>query len=185
MAVFFKATGWNISAAAKIALKRRKKAEKEPSQKKNAGKSPTMRRQPEDLGLRQTSALLPPRFCDVSALSFPKSAAVRHAGFFVFAPASNKALSRRCCPSGFLRKSPEQRPLPPWQLSRHLPKNPARETAEPAHEKLRIESPPSGHARTSRVRFPASPAENRVCHPPSRTRESSRATKTAPLTRIY
>ena len=94
MAVFFKVTGWNISAAAKIALKRRKKAEKEAAQKKNAGKSPTMRRQPEDLGHRQTSALLPPRFSRRQRSDFPKvsrSATCRH---FVFAPASTKRQRR-------------------------------------------------------------------------------------------
>lgn len=62
MAVFFKVTGWNIRACAKIALKRRKKAKKEASLKKNAGMSATMRRRPDDLGRRQTFALLPPRF---------------------------------------------------------------------------------------------------------------------------
>jgi hypothetical protein len=86
MAVFFKVTGWNISAAAKIALKRRKKAEKEAAQKKNAGKSPTMRRQPEDLGRRQTSALLPLRFSRRQRSDFPKVSCSAHVGFLFLRP---------------------------------------------------------------------------------------------------
>ena len=88
MAVFFKVTGWNISAAAKIALKRRKKAEKEASQKKDAGMSPTMRRLPEDLGRRQTSALLPPRFSRRQRATFSKVSRSATCRYFVFAPAS-------------------------------------------------------------------------------------------------
>jgi len=93
MAVFFKVTGWNISAAAKIALKRRKKAEKEAAQKKNAGKSPTMRRQPEDLGRRQTSALLPLRFSRRQRSDFPKVSRSATCRIFVFAPASVKPVA--------------------------------------------------------------------------------------------
>jgi len=88
MAVFFKVTGWNISAAAKIALKRRKKAEKEASQKKDAGMSPTMRRLPEDLGRRQTSTLLPPRFSRRQRATFSKVSRSATCRYFVFAPAS-------------------------------------------------------------------------------------------------
>ena len=91
MAVFFKVTGWNISAAAKIALKRRKKAEKEASQKKDAGMSPTMRRLPEDLGRRQTSALLPPRFSRRQRATFSKVSRSATCRYFVFAPASSIA----------------------------------------------------------------------------------------------
>ena len=90
MAVFFKVTGWNISAAAKVALKRRKKAVKQASQKKNACMSPMMRRQPDDLGSRQTSAVRPPRFLRGQRAKFPK---VSHSGTcrnLVFAPASLK-----------------------------------------------------------------------------------------------
>jgi len=42
-AVFFKVTGWIICAAAKIALKHRKKAEKAASRKKTTGHAPKMR----------------------------------------------------------------------------------------------------------------------------------------------
>jgi len=94
MAVFFKVTGWNISAAAKIALKRRKKAEKEASQKKDAGMSPTMRRLPEDLGRRQTSALLPPRFSRRQRATFSKVSRSATCRYFVFAPASVELLSK-------------------------------------------------------------------------------------------
>jgi len=76
--------------AAKIALKRRKKAEKEAAQKKNAGMSPTIRRQPEDLGRRQTSALLPPRFSRRQRADFFKVSRSATCRNFVFAPASTK-----------------------------------------------------------------------------------------------
>jgi hypothetical protein len=68
-------------------------AEKEPSQKKNAGKSPTMRRQPEDLGRRQTSALLPPRFSRRQRSDFPKVSRSATCRIFVFAPASVKPVA--------------------------------------------------------------------------------------------
>ena len=62
MAVFFKVTGWNISAAAKVALKRRKKAEKEASQKKNVDIRTKMRPSNADICRHQLQSLLPPRF---------------------------------------------------------------------------------------------------------------------------
>lgn len=90
MAVFFKVTGWNIRAAAKIALKRRKKAEKEASLKRNAGRSATMRRQPDDLSRRQTSALLPPRFSRRQREKIHGVSRIGRNRIFVFAPASLK-----------------------------------------------------------------------------------------------
>jgi Transposase DDE domain len=92
MAVFLKVTGWNICAAAKIALNRRKKAGKEAAQKKTTGMAPELRRLPEDLGRRQTSTLLPPRFSrrqrgDIFKVS--RSVSCRQ---FVFAPASDYSL---------------------------------------------------------------------------------------------
>jgi|GEM_PF-625086 len=88
MAVFFKVTGWNICAAAKIALKRRKKAGKTASQKKNAGMLPPMRRESANLGRRQISALLPPRFSRRQRAIFSKVNRSEPCRNFVFAPAS-------------------------------------------------------------------------------------------------
>ena len=63
-------------------------AAQEASQKKDAGMSPTMRRLPEDLGRRQTSALLPPRFSRRQRATFSKVSRSATCRYFVFAPAS-------------------------------------------------------------------------------------------------
>ena len=53
MAVYFKVTGWNICAAAKIALNRRKKAEKSAAQQKDVGIRTKLRPANADICRRQ------------------------------------------------------------------------------------------------------------------------------------
>ena len=62
MAVYFKVTGWNICAAAKIALNRRKKAQKAAAQQKNVDISTKKRPSNADICRRQIQSVLPPRF---------------------------------------------------------------------------------------------------------------------------
>jgi hypothetical protein len=62
MSVYFKVTGWNISAAAKIMQKRRKKAKMEAVQRKNTGIYGTMRRYSTTLTRGKAFSLPRPRF---------------------------------------------------------------------------------------------------------------------------
>lgn len=55
MAVFLKVTGWNIFAAAKIALKRRKKGQKGTAQKNSTLHAPQMRRLPAEIHRRRAT----------------------------------------------------------------------------------------------------------------------------------
>ena len=91
MAVFFKVAGWNICTAAKIALKRRKKAEKAASKKKNTGHAPKMRRLAGDSSRCRPIDVLPPRFSHRQRADFSKIGRRAGSRIFVFAPASEKA----------------------------------------------------------------------------------------------
>jgi hypothetical protein len=88
MAVFFKVTGWNICAAAKIALKRRKKAEKEASRKKTSGHAPKMSRLSGDSSRCRPAGVLPARFSRRQRSNFSKIGRRAGSRIFVFAPAS-------------------------------------------------------------------------------------------------
>jgi len=93
MAVFFKVTGWNICTAAKIALKRRKKAEKAAPKKKNPAHATKMRRLAGESSRCQPTAVRPPRFSHQQRVGFSKSGRRAGSRIFVFAPASSQAHS--------------------------------------------------------------------------------------------
>ena len=62
MSVYFKVIGWNICAAAKIALNRRKKAEKAAAGQKSVGIRTKLRPANADICRRQIQSVFPPRF---------------------------------------------------------------------------------------------------------------------------
>jgi hypothetical protein len=98
MAVLMKVTGWNICAAAKIALARRKKAKKEAGNQKNTGHAPWIRRSPAGLCGRRPSRLLPPRFLRGQSEKIAGGRPGYRKSKIIFAPASSKAvciISRR------------------------------------------------------------------------------------------
>ena len=88
MSVFLKVTGWNICAAAKIALNRRKKAKKTALEKKTTGNAPTLRRSGEAIRRCRPGKVVPPRFPRHGCAIFPKMRRNRRFSNFVFAPAS-------------------------------------------------------------------------------------------------
>jgi len=95
MAVFFKVTGWNICAAAKIALKRRKKAEKEATRKKTTVHAPKMRRLTADASRCRPPGALPARYSHRQRSNFSKIGGRAEYRIFVFAPASTNARPSR------------------------------------------------------------------------------------------
>lgn len=88
MAVLMKVTGWNICAAAKIALARRKKAKKEAGNQKNTGHAPWIRRSPAGLCGRRPSRLLPPRFLRGQSEKIAGGRPGYRKSKIIFAPAS-------------------------------------------------------------------------------------------------
>ena len=89
MAVFFKVTGWNICAAAKIALARRQKAKKPGGMQKSPGLQTRMSRSAAGLCPRQSSALIPPRFSRHPREKIHGVSRIGRNRNFVFAPASS------------------------------------------------------------------------------------------------
>jgi len=91
MAVFFKVAGWNICAAAKIALARNKKAKKAAGKQNISTTHPAMRPQPAGLCRRKPARAHEPRFFRRQSEKIAlvgQNDRIRH---FVFAPASDKA----------------------------------------------------------------------------------------------
>jgi hypothetical protein len=88
MAVLMKVTGWNICAAAKIALARRKKAKKDAGKQKSIGHAPWIRRSPAGMCRHRPSRLLLPRCSHRQSKKIPEVRSCDRKQKIIFASAS-------------------------------------------------------------------------------------------------